>query len=170
MELTLYMAISIDGNIAYENWDSSFVSPLDEKIFWEIIQWSDAVLIGRKTYEQYLWEIYPIPNKINIVISTSEYEMLPEQQTYFAQSPEEAMQIAQEHKCRNLLLVWWWHINSSFFSKNLINEIILDIHPLILWKGIWLFEWTFQEQIPFEIKEINNIWENQILIKYKRRS
>lgn len=31
--------------------------------------------------------------------------MLPEQQTYFAQSPEEAMQIAQEHKCRNLLLV-----------------------------------------------------------------
>lgn len=162
--VTLYMATSIDWYIATENWNSEWISESDIEVFDNITQSSDCVIIWHNTYEQYKWEIYPIKDIINIVVSSQGKQNTSH--IYFKNSPRDAIEFARERWCLNIILVWWWHINGSFLSQGLIDEIIIDIQPIILGKWIKLFE-EVNKQIHLEFSEHQKVkwWLN--ILKYK---
>ena len=116
MKVTLYMAISIDGYIATETWDSEWISEHDIEIFDKITWNSDCVIIWNTTYNQYKWEIYPISNIHNIVVSSKQQE--EKDNVSFTKSPKSAVQIAQGKWYENVVLVWGWHINNLEFIEH----------------------------------------------------
>ena len=158
------MAISIDWYIATDTWDSEWISENDIEIFNKITSASDCVIIGNTTYKQYKWEIYPISNIHNIVVSNTPQEN--KNNISFSNTPEHAIALAKSRWYTDVILVWWWHINGSFLSWSLINEIIIDIQPIILWTWVKLFE-KFSQQIQLEFIEHKavNWWLN--ILKYK---
>ncbi len=137
MKVTLYMATSIDGYIATPEGDSEWISEADIEMFDQKTQEADCIIVWNTTYQQYKWEIYPISWKENIVVTQKFNE---DEWVAYANSPESAIHIATEKGYKNILLVWGGHINGSFLEKNLIDEVIIDIQPLILWSWIKVFE------------------------------
>lgn len=136
MTVTLYLATSIDWFIAKTDGDSDWISEPDFDVFDAQIEKSDCIIVWNSTFQQYEWEIYPIKNKENIVISSKNLTSKYDNVTFFS-SPEDAIKKSTD---KNILLVWGGHISGSFLRENLIDEIIIDIQPVILWKWIKIFE------------------------------
>lgn len=162
MKVTIFNAISIDGYIAKPDGDSDWVSEIDSEIFASIMKEFGCIAVGRTTFEQYHGSLYPIKKIVNLVLTSQSKEY---SNARCCSSPEEAIKTAQALGFSQLLVVGGGKTNASFLKANLVDEIILDIHPIILGNGIRLFEgFDFFEK--FVLRKADKLGGNQILITY----
>ena len=139
MKTTLYMAISIDGCITRGNDDSDWVSETDWEEFNKQIAACDAVIMGRKTMEQF-GEDFPIPGPANVVLSHSDsLESNTENPIYFSGEVADLVKELQDKGMEKLLLIGGADTNKQFLEANLIDEVILSVHPLAIGQGLHLF-------------------------------
>ncbi|KXK09226.1 MAG: Dihydrofolate reductase [Microgenomates bacterium OLB22] len=164
MKITLYMAISIDGFIAKSNGDSDWVSETDADLFEKSIHNAGCIILGHRTYKQYLHDLYPIEGVTNIVLAShpqnSEFKNV-----FFAQSPQEAIHIANSQGHTEALLIGGGRTNAAFLNENLIDAIILSVHPLILQDGIRLFEGN-ENMVPLEQTMMKEIGDGLVHLYY----
>jgi len=140
MKVTLYMAVSIDGFIAKKDGDSDWVSPVDSTNFEQKIKEKGCIFVGRRTFDQYQGDLYPVKGVTNIVL-TSDLSLKSENDdVIYAQSPSDAIKQAQEKGHDRALLIGGGTTNGLFLKEGLIDEVFLSVHPLILGNGIKLFE------------------------------
>jgi dihydrofolate reductase len=140
MQITLYIAPSIDGYIATSSRDSEWVSPACGESFMQAIHDYGCIILGSHTYDQYQGEMYPVKDVLNIVVSSDTSRHSTDPNLVFAPSPSSAITLAQSRGHDKALLIGGGTINAAFLKESLIDDIILDIHPLILGKGIKEFE------------------------------
>lgn len=159
------MAISVDGFIATQNGDSDWVSDVDIPIFEKKIKEFGCIVVGRKTFEQYQGKLYPVKDVLNIVV-TNKTSVDLANNVVFAKSPSEAIKLAESKGFKQILLIGGGTINGSFLKENLIDEIFLDVHPLVLGKGIKLFE-NYEGKVKVDIVESTGLEKCQILLHYK---
>src|SRR6266487_3314218 len=93
MKIILHMAISVDGFVAKKDGDSDWVSPIDEELFQQRCREAGCVIVGRKTYQQYKGEIYPVKGATTIVLTKGPRKTI-EENVLFASSPQEALTFA----------------------------------------------------------------------------
>lgn len=137
MKVTLYNAVSIDGFIAKADGDSDWISEVDEKPFEQEISKAGCIVVGRKTYEQYLGEPYPISGVTNIVITNDEAKLGESDNVIFTNSsPAEVLEIAKSKGHESVLLLGGGETNSSFLKAGLIDFVMFSIHPLMFGRGI----------------------------------
>lgn len=165
MKVILYMAVSADGFIATKSGDSEWVSEVDVPIFDGKIKEFGCIVLGNKTFQQFRGKYFPKKEALNIVIS-SKMDPNPEENVVFVNSPKEAMEVAEKKGFEKLLLIGGGHTNASFLKENLIDEIYLDIHPLIFGEGIKLFE-GFETNLNLEKIDFEVLDKGQILLHYK---
>ena len=140
MKLTLYMAISIDGHIAKADHSTDWVSDTDWKQFGNYFNNSDAVIMGRKTYEV-SEDDFPYGKSLNIVLTQNKALHKENEQTWFTDSsPKEILKVLEKKELSNILLIGGGITNSHFLDNNLIDELVLSVHPIILGTGIKIFE------------------------------
>lgn len=169
MKVTLYNAISLDGFIATPEGNSDWVSEFDAPHFQEEIKKSKCVVIGSKTFNQFEGEIFPIKEVLNIVMTkSSTIESNYENVIITNSTPQAVIKLAEEKGFSSILLVGGGHVNGSWLSQGLIDEIIVDIHPLVLGKGIKLFESeaVFQNYEKVSLEELE---QGLVLIKYIKK-
>lgn len=166
MKVILYMAISIDGYIAKKNGDSDWVSEVDSKIFEKKIKEAGCIVVGRRTFEQYYGELYPIDGVTNIVLTNDVTRQDKNRNVVFVSSPQEALKVAKQKGYDKVFLVGGGHVNGSFIRENLIDEMFLSVHPLILGEGIKIFE-GFGEQVDLELVSLKQIGEGLVQLHYK---
>jgi dihydrofolate reductase len=138
MIVTLHMAVSIDGFIAKPDGNSDWVSLADEILFLKRCVDAGCLALGRKTFDQYKGKIYPVALADNIVISRDIQK--DEGAVFFVTSPRAALAKAESLGHDKLLLAGGGRISAAFLDENLIDEIFLSVHPLVLGKGIRLFD------------------------------
>lgn len=161
------MATSIDGLVATTDGDSDWVSEVDAASFEKEITQKGCIVVGSKTFYQFLHDLYPVDGVTNIVLSktkTSDDDM-PEN-VCFAATPERALEVAAAKGHEQILLIGGGTTNAAFLKKKLIDEIIISVHPLILGQGIHLFE-KFKEQVDLEQISSENLEEGLVKIVYK---
>ena len=166
MYVTLYMAISIDGYIAKKDGDSDWVSEVDSKIFEKKIEESGCIVVGRKTFDQYYDDLYPVEGVTNIVLTNDATRQDKNENVIFVPSPKEALQAANQKGHDMVLLIGGGHVNGAFIQDNLIDEVFLSVHPLILGEGIKIFE-NFRKQIDLEFVGSKEMEEGLIQLHYK---
>ena len=133
MKVTLHLAISADGFIAKLDGDSSWVAPADEALFKERAREAGCLVVGKKTFDQYHGEIYPVADVLNIVMSR--HPQPEEAGILYVSSPQEAIAVAQERSA-GLLIAGGGLVSGSFLEAGLIDEVFLSVHPLFLYDGI----------------------------------
>jgi len=161
MKVTLYMAMSANNMIARENGDEDFLSHENWITFTNLAESFGCFIIGRKTYDVVKkWEDYnfdDIKSKKIIVTKNTKFKA-PKGYTS-VKSPADGIEKAGQFGFKNVLLTGGAQINSAFMKAGLVDEVILNIEPTIIGKGISLFsEDNFESKLSLvNIKKLVQI-------------
>lgn len=169
MKVILYMATTINGLIANENDDTSFVSKIEWNNFSNMIKKIGNMIIGKRTYEvMQNTEEFSGLDKVKVIVMTKTTSLKSDNPniTFTNQSPKKTLELLQEQGFNEALITGGGKLNSSFIKENLIDEIYIDIEPTILGKGIKLFsDGDFEANL--ELIETKKLSPNEIQLHYK---
>ena len=142
MKVTLFMAISLNGIVARENNEEDFLSHDNWKTFVELAHKTGCIIWGRKTHEvvrtwgeEYLKDIVGATKVV--VSANNNFEL--EDGYIRAASPKDAVKKLENLGFKEALLAGGSGLNTSFAKERLIAEIILNIEPVLIGRGVHLF-------------------------------
>jgi len=167
MQVTLFMAISINGYITGQNDDTEWVKDTDE--LYKIVADHDACIMGSRTYvEAKKFDAFPYKGAVNIVMTHD--QKLIEQTTgdviFTASTLGQIVTRLEDRGFSKLIVIGGGQINSQFLTGGLIDEIIVDIHPIIIDQGIKLFENNFP-RVDLELVDSQTLQSGLVQSKYK---
>lgn len=167
MKITLFMAISVNGYVTGQKDDTEWVK--DTEALYQIIAAKSACIMGRRTYDECIkYDAFPYKNALNIVM-THDSALLTQSTDnalFTNKSIPEIIELLTKQGHRELLVVGGGQINSQFLSASLIDEIILDVHPIIIDKGIRLFEDSFP-RLNLELLNSQKLNDGIVQLRYK---
>lgn len=169
MKIILFMAMSLNGIIASKSGSEDFLSDVNWEFFGELAKKHGCFIVGRKTYEAVQkWSDYnfnDIDAKLKIVIS-SDKDLKLSPLFLLANSPKDAIEKAEVLNFKTAILAGGSTINSAFMSENLVDEVIVNIEPVILGSGIPIFgEGEFEKRLS--LIEIVKITNDILQVRYK---
>lgn len=160
MKTTLYMAMSANGIIARENNEEDFLSHDNWKTLIELSHKAGCLIWGAKTYglvkqwgKQYWDDVKDIRK---IIVSDERIEL--EEDCILAHSPEDALEKAKVEGFSEIILSGGSTLNASFAKAGLIDEVILNVEPVVVGKGIPVFakdDFEFHLELQ-DVKKLNN--------------
>ncbi|MBS3145095.1 dihydrofolate reductase [Candidatus Woesearchaeota archaeon] len=165
MKVILYMTITINGYIAKENDDAPWSDELWVS-YYNIAKKFKAVVLGRRTFEMMkeVNEFEKIGNPFIVVLTKKKQQNT--NNIFFVKSPTEALELLDKKGFKEVLIGGGGKLNASFMKENLVDEMLIDIEPLIFGKGIKLFaEGDFEKKL--ELLETKRISNNLVHLHYK---
>lgn len=165
MKVILYMAITINGFIAKENDDTSWISKEEWDSYSLAVRTAGCLIVGRRTYhiltKQPEFEEF---KKVKLVaVSQQDFPTLSSDHLV-AHSPREALELLKDHK--EVIVAGGGILNASFMAENLVDEIYLDVEPIAFGKGIRLFrESAFEAKL--KLLEVKNLSNNELQLHYQ---
>ncbi len=134
MKSTLYVASSINGFMTRGETDSGWVSDKDEKIFADHCRKAGCILVGRKTFDQYLNVVYPVPGAHNVVLSSkagAENHLV-----HYAQDLNKALEKIHALGFDRFVTVGGSNVIGQVLNAGLVDEILVSFHPYVFAKGL----------------------------------
>lgn len=165
MKVILYMAITGNGYIAKENDDTSWISKEEWDSYSAIVRKVGSLIIGHRTYNILTKqpEFIEFKNVKIIIVSRSNFKTLNKNHIV-ANTPKEALSLLKNYK--KVIVAGGGMLNSSFIERNLVDEIYLDVEPLVFGKGIKLFA-DSDFELRLELLGSKNLNKNIVQIHYK---
>lgn len=163
------MAISLNGIIARENNEEDFLSHDNWITFVELARQTGCMIWGRKTHEVVrTWEkkYWNEIRGVRKVIVTSKPNFSIEEECVLASSPREALSKLEQEGFESVILTGGSTLNSSFAKDGLIDEVIVNIEPVVIGQGIPLF---FPQEFELKLNLLNLRKVNSNLIQLHYR-
>ncbi len=160
MKTILYMAMTLNGKVAALDDDTSWVSKDDWDGFRAMCKKVGNAVIGRRTYNVIQKEGTQVGDILTVVL-THDATLLAKQSTHTMftdKSPKDVIAMLMEKGYKEALVCGGGILNSAFLKENLIDEMYIDIEPLILGLGIPLFaDGDFTSRLKLlEVKPLSN--------------
>lgn len=171
-KIILYSASSLDFFIARKNGevDWLFVEGDDEGEdygYAEFFSSIDTTLMGNKTYQQVLgFGDFPYSEKENYVFTKNKELQKDENVNFVSEKPIDFIRDLKNMKEKDIWLIGGGKINQILLENNLIDEIILSVHPIILGDGIALFDNSLKE-IPIKLIQTKNYKSGLVKLHYQ---
>ena len=180
-KVTLGLATSLDNYIARTQGGADWmlwtkeVADLSAKFMKTV----DAILIGRKTYEVMLASgETSYPGATNYVFSRSKKRLSALTKTaaskkkparnveFVGQDLVSFVQHLKQQKGSGIVVFGGGELASSLFNADLIDEVVLNVHPVILGSGIPLFP-EIERQINLKLFEVKRLKNGCIVLSYR---
>jgi dihydrofolate reductase len=156
MKVILQNAISIDGYIAGPNHDTDWRSDEDWESFINLANDIGNLIVGRVTYGfmQSAGEFEHF-KKIQLVSLTTNDQLVEEKDNIIVtnKSPEETVKLLKKKGHKKVLVGGGGRLNASFLEAGLIDEMYLNVHPIVLTQGTPLF--TVYKNNSLKLKLLN---------------
>ncbi len=167
MKTILYMSMTANGMIAKENDDTSWVSPAEWQSFRSMIKKAGNMILGRRTYEVMLRNNeFEKLGKVKVVVVSQ--TLKAGRRITLIKSPREALTYLQRQGFSTALICGGGKLNSSFMKEKLIDEIYLDIGPIILGTGIKLFA-DAEFEAELQLTGIKKLSKDEVQLHYKMK-
>lgn len=159
------MAITGNGYIAKENDNTSWISKKEWDSYSAVVRKAGNLIIGRRTYNILTKqpEFIEFKNIKIIIVSSNNFKTLSADHI-IVKTPKEALNLFKNYK--EIIVAGGGILNASFISENLVDEIYLDIEPIVFGKGINLFA-DSDFEFNLELLEIKKLSKNTIQLHYK---
>jgi dihydrofolate reductase len=143
-KIVLYIATSLDGYIARDNGDIDWLSMVESQNedygYKDFLKSVDTVIMGRRTYDQVLtFGDFPYKDKKCYVISRTTRPKEDYVEFFNGDICKLISKIRQKDGL-NIWLVGGSEIVGELLSKNLIDTYIISVLPILLGRGILLFQ------------------------------
>lgn len=167
MYIQLYMAVSIDGFIAKPDDNTDWVSGTDWDNFREFIKEAGVIVMGRKTYEVSGTD-FPYQNALNIVMTHEPTFLAKDQKDvlFTDKKPRDVVDLIKTKGLKKLLIIGGGKTNAAFLREKLVDEIILSVHPLVIGKGVKLFE-NEEFGVKLKLRGVKKLKEDLVQLRYK---
>jgi dihydrofolate reductase len=161
-----------DGGYDWIHWDRE-VAEMSAKFMKTV----DALLIGRKTYEAMLGHGQTsFPGPKNYVFTQSKRKAAALQKIS-GKKAEQSVKIVSEDAAgfvkrlkkkrgRGIVVFGGGELAKSLFEADLIDEVVLNIHPVLLGSGIPLF-YEMKRQIDLELVEHQVLKGGYLVVTYR---
>jgi len=169
MKTILYMAMTVNGKIAGTDDDTSWTSKEDWDGFRAMCRKVGNAIIGKRTYDMVKKEGTQLGDILTIVL-THDPVLLSKKSphTIFTDKhPRDVLALLKGKGFGEALVAGGGILNSAFLKEGLIDELYIDIEPLILGRGIPLFaDGDFEPRLTLlEVKTLTN--RQTIQLHYK---
>lgn len=180
-KVTLGLANSLDNYIARKDGGADWLRWSQEiaEISAKFMKTVDAILIGRKTFEVMLDSGHlSYPNGTNYVFSRSKRNRSSLLRKLAAsKKPARNVQVVDEHAAsfvgklkrkrgKGIVVFGGGALAKSLFEANLIDEIVLNVHPVLLGSGIPLFH-EMKKQIDLEFLSCRQLKTGGVILSYR---
>lgn len=133
------VAISVDGFIAKKDDDTSWISKEEWDGFGAMVRKAGNLIVGHRTYDILTKQAdFQQIKDIELVAVARQKFSLVDPRHKIAHSPNEAIELLKEFN--EVIVCGGSTLNASFLAENLVDEIYLDIEPILIGQGIPLFQ------------------------------
>jgi len=171
-KIILYIAQSLDGFIADKVGSVAFLDnfsdqELTDHDYHEFYSKIDTTLMGKNTYRQLLgFDVpFPYPDLKNYVFTNDRHKKKDTHVKYISENAASFMAGLKEKDGKNIWLVGGCALNTFCLEHHLIDEVWLFIVPMILGKGIPVFQ-HMPGDVIFKPKKVKNYPSRICLIRY----
>ena len=180
-KVTLGLANSLDNYIARKDGGFDWIHWSNEvaEISAKFMKTVDALLIGRKTYDGMLaYGQTSYPGAKNYVFSRSKKKREALKKRLAARKkPDRNVEIVTEDAARfvselkrkkgkGIVVFGGGELAKSLFEADLIDEVVLNIHPVLLGSGIPLFH-EMKKQIDLELLDCKILKGGYLAVTYR---
>jgi dihydrofolate reductase len=162
------MAQTLNGIVARENYGEDFLSDENWKVFLSLAKETGCFVVGRNTYQIIKkWKDYNFDTiKATKIVISKNPDFNIDKGYILANSPKNALEKASKLGFKRVLLIGGGNVNSSFMRIGLVNEIIINIEPFILGKGIRIFsEENFESKL--KLLKLTKLKSGIVQLHYK---
>lgn len=132
--------------------------------FWPTV---DAVVMGRKTYEVALgFGTTSYPGVSNFVFSRTMQESPDERVEIVAADAAEFVRGLKNREGKGICVMGGGELAKALFEAHLIDEIVLNIHPVLLGSGVPLFL-DMSRQTDLELVDCKTFKNGCVLVSYR---
>jgi dihydrofolate reductase len=168
MKVILYLATSVNGHTTVGSDGTDWVTRETIEDFSKLNIQTGVVVMGKRTYESF-GDDFPQPNCLNIVM-TKDKSLLSktiEGALFTDENPRAIVNLVEEKGYKEIFLIGGATANTSFLAAGLINEVWINIHPILIGNGKYLFnEVENIDILNLDLIEFSKFNGNQILLKY----
>lgn len=148
-KITIYIATSLDGYVARENGEIDWLPEITESGYDTFYKSVDTVIMGKTTYDQVLtFGEYPYKDKKSFVFTRTNREK--DENTEFVSGVKKFVKDGFPSAGDSIWLVGGAQIIASFLQQGSVDEIITTVIPILLGKGIPLFQ-NIENEINLEL-------------------
>ncbi len=173
-KVTFSVANSLDNYIARKDGAIDWILQSDEAAsglteFWNNI---DAVVLGRKTYEPVLKSGKPFPTfpgVKNYVLSHTLKEVSDKNVEIIGEDAAEFIRKLKTEEGKGIFALSGGLLAKPLFEANLIDEVVVNIHPILLGSGIPLFH-AMSHQIDLELIKCKSFKNGCVSVTYRVKS
>jgi len=166
-----HLANSLDNYIARKDGAFDWILSSEETAsamteFWKTI---DAVVIGRKTYEPVLKSGTPFPTFPgikNYVLSRTLKESPDKNIEVIMEDAVEFIRKLKTEEGKDIFVMGGGMLARPLFEANLIDEVGVNIHPVLLGSGIPLFH-EMSHQIDLELIKCKTFKNGCVSVTYR---
>ncbi len=170
-KVTFSVANSLDNYIARKDGAVDWLLSGEEASaelteFWQTI---DAVVMGRKTYEPVLKSSKPFPTYPgvkNYLLSHTLKESSDKNVELIQEDAVEFIRKLKNQEGKDIFILGGGLLAKPLFEANLIDEVRVNLHPVLLGLGIPLF-YEMSQQIDLELIECKTYKTGCVAIKYR---
>ena len=173
-KLILYISMSLDGFIATNDDDLSWLEPLQETGetygYNEFTADVDTYLVGRKTYDVVMGltaGVFSQADLYNCYVITRQNRDPENGVTFYNGDLEELITQLKSENGKNIYCDGGGEIVKLLMDKNLIDEYIISVVPMILGDGKRLFKGGI-ESIKLEALESKQYKSGLVQLKYAK--
>ncbi len=144
-KVVLFIATSLDGYIARTSGEVDWLFTDQDYGYNDFFAGIDTVLMGRRTYEQVLsFGEYPYKGTQGFVFSRTHKKEKDKNVTFVPNDPAEFVEGLKYCTGKTIWLVGGSEVIRSVMSRDLVDEFVISVHPIILGEGIPLFRAPLQ--------------------------
>jgi len=163
-KIILGVAVSLDGYIEGPNGEYDWCFTDQDYGMTEFMSGIDAILYGRKSYEMAGGNIFP--NKKAYVFSNTWKQPLADAEIIQGEVIQ-PVQRMKEEPGRDIWLFGGAMLTTSLLNANLVDELWLSVHPLLLGSGKLLFQ-DISERKQFTVKDVKTYSSGLVSLRYVR--
>lgn len=174
-KLALFIAASLDGYIAGESDDLSFLKRVEKEGedygYAAFTADVDTIVIGRRTYDWVVREIGPAHydnGQRDVYVITGRKKEPTGKTTFYNGNPAELVRRLKNEKGKTIYCDGGAELINALLKEDLVDEMTISVVPVLLGNGIRLFKDGRPEQV-LELVRSNTFDTGLVQLNYRRK-
>lgn len=168
MNIIIYLAASANGMISNNRNVPDWLSPEYGQDFMDISQRTQAVIMGKTTYDILAPDHLPLQETGSLVVLTHDTKRTPSQSNvlFISDGPEQIVAHLAAKGHTEAVIIGGAQTVGAFMKAGLVNELILVIEPVLFGKGLPLLK-EVEQEYALSLSEVKKLNGHTVQLHYQ---